>query len=154
MKTRNIRDIKVGDIIETNERDGLAFDRLIMKVVRVGGVLQSCFGYQCFGRTDFYWMTFDELDKKLEDGVWELKRMKLYGADRLADAKKPSIEVGVGDSEEVGELTHDEIESIIDMIRYTNNNRLGMVDMGYWNTIISKLFDILDNRINEKRNKK
>lgn len=93
---------------------------------------------------------FTRLDK-LEQSVQGL--IYTNADERLMKIESEKV-VGVDDSEEVGELTHDEIESIIDMIRYTNNNRLGMVDMGYWNTIISKLFDLLDNRINEKRNKK
>ena len=93
---------------------------------------------------------FTRLDK-LEQSVQGL--IYTNADERLMKIESEKVD-GVDDSEEVGELTHDEIESIIDMIRYTNNNRLGMVDMGYWNTIISKLFDLLDNRINEKRNKK
>lgn len=136
-KTRNIREVKVGDRIETDERYDLTSTFLTM---RVEEVLQNCFGYQYFGKEGFYWMTFDELDEKLEDGVWKLKSMAFYEAGFDTTQKK----VGVDDSEEV-ELDEMDINNILRALDYLKEHN-SICNVWTTGQLIEKLNKMLRNK--------
>jgi hypothetical protein len=89
MKTK--KKIKIGDKFLTGERHECT--GMFLKI-GVAEVLQNSFAYQFFGKAGFFWMSFDELEEKLEDGEWEMVDTEVIDLDKAEELE------GVDDSEE------------------------------------------------------
>jgi len=151
MKTRNIREVKVGDIVQNEIGDRY-------KVIEL---LKDTFA--CLDCDDelrprwIYWIAFDEANEavwfienkevtEVFDGVEDIDLEKHHQniLDGLAEEdEKAKVKVGVDDSEEV-EFTKNELKIIIDMTKNERSDWESNDGMTYdLNSIISKLNKML-----------